>query len=240
MAKKQRVRIKNSRPRRNWLSSTIKNTGSNGSASAVIEDVVKHHIHEVGQINSSFPGIDSYGKPIEGATFADREKLYHRYDLIESLTENAILDDDGFPSDSDIEMRQYLYDQPTKEGSGSQQQKIMIRKEEDSTALLPTYDEQYFQHIFNWPETHALRTRKIAGFLERNCTITTRSSGGQGNPDVVTTTHTQDVLPQTNDYNVTFTLDDVETEIYQVNPASDSTKGDQVWNYDTLTFDSTT
>ena len=259
MAKKQRVRIKNSRPRHNWPQRKIKNTAGEGSSSAsgnapgcvdpghtgggsaTINDVVKHSIHEVGQSGSSFPGTDSYGKPIEGATFADREKLYHRYDLIESLKENAILDDDGFPSDSDIEMRQYLYDQPTKEGSGSQQQKIMIRKEEDSTALLPTYDEQYFQHIFNWPLTHALRERKIAGFIEKTCTTTTSSSTGGQNPKTCSTSRIDKTLEvQEQNYNVTFTLDDVETEIYQVNPAGDSTKGDQIWNYDTLTFDSTT
>jgi len=269
MAKKQRVRIKNSRPRHNWDTDVISNTAQEGSSSAsgtndesctdpghsgggtsTISDIVKHSIHEVGQSGSSFPGTDSYGKDMEGATFADREKLFHRYDLIEGLVENGLVDSEGFPlSDSDVTLRQYVYDQPTVERrstSGSQNQTILIRKEEDSTALLPTHDEEYFQHLFSWPTSHTLRSRKIGGFIELTTTITTssstpESSQGAGDGSSCSTSSTSYTLhPQEQYYNVNFTLADLETKIYQPNPEAGSTKGDKVWNYNPLTFDPTT
>ena len=131
MAKKQRVRIGNSRPRHRWKKDTIENQAGPGSAGggsegcesppgqglgrATINNVVKHSVHEVGQNGSSFPGTDSYGRDMEGATYAEREKLYVRYDLIEGLSESGMLDDDEFPlNDDDVTIRQYVYDNPTK------------------------------------------------------------------------------------------------------------------------------
>ena len=185
MAKKQRVLIKNSRPRHNFDTDIISNTAQQGSSSASgtnddsctdpgstgggtseINSIVKHSIHEVGQNGSSFPGTDTYGNPVEGATFADREKLYHRYDLLEGLAENGLVDEEGFPvNDSDVTARQYVYDQPTKERRSSTGPQNLIRKEEDSTALLSTHDEEYFQHLFSWPTNHTLRSRKVGGFI---------------------------------------------------------------------------
>ena len=267
MAKKQRVRIKNSRPRHNWDTDVISNTAQEGSSSAsgvnddsctdpgssgggtsTISDVVKHSIHEVGQNGSSFPGTDSYGRDMEGATFADREKLFHRYDLIEGLTESGQVDEDGFPlNDSDVTVRQYVYDNPTLERRDGSDKKItLLRKEEDSTVLLPSHDEEYFQHVMSWPTSHTLRTRKIAGFLELTTTITTESSTPESEPGAgdgsscSTSSTSYTMIPVERNYNVNFTLDDIETKIYQPNPEAGSVKGDKVWNYNELTFDQTT
>ena len=163
MAKKQRVRVKNSRPRHNFDTDIISNTAQQGSSSASysgpesgssgcsdpgstgggtleINSIVKHSIHEVGQNGSSFPGTDSYGNDMEGATFADREKLYHRYDLIEGLAENGLVDEEGFPvNDSDVTARQYVYDQPTQERRSSTGPQNLIRKEEDSRIRSPRF-----------------------------------------------------------------------------------------------------
>ena len=259
MAKKQRVRIGNSRPRHNWDPDTIENTAGPGSSSAsttgeysgdcnapassgggvrTIEGVSKHSIHEVGQVGSSFPGTDSYGRDMEGATFAEREKLYVRYDLIEGLEESGMVDDDGFPlNDDDVTVRQYVYDNPTKERESDG---TLIRKTEDSTILLPTHDEEYFQHVFSWPTSHPLRTRKIAGFIEETTTTvcTTPASEGQ---DECTTSVTDVILhPVERLYDVNFTLADVDMELYQANPQGASQKGDKVWNYNQLEFDPVT
>ena len=251
MAKKQRVRIGNSRPRHNWDPDTIENRAGPGSAGGgsegcvsppgqgngvrTIEGVSKHSIHEVGQYGSSFPGTDSYGRDMEGATFAEREKLYVRYDLIEGLEETGMVDDDGFPlNDSDVTVRQYVYDNPTKERESDG---TLIRKTEDSTILLPTHDEEYFQHIFSWPTSHPLRTRKIAGFIEETTTTvcTTPASEGQ---EACTTSVTDVILhPVEREYDVNFTLADVDMELYQANPQGASKKGDKVWNYNQLQFD---
>ena len=231
MAKKQRVRIGNSRPRHNWDPDTIENTG------AEITGVSKHSIHEVGQVGSSFPGTDSYGRDMEGATFAEREKLYARYDLIDGLKESAMLDDDGFPlSDDDVTISQYVYDNPTQERESDG---TLIRKTEDSTILLPTHDEEYFQHVFSWPTSHPLRTRKIAGFIEEICTSVCTVTDENGNESTETNTTTR-ILPQEREYNVNFTLADVDMEIYQANPQGASKKGDKVWNYNQLQFDPVT
>ena len=268
MSKKQRVRINNSRPRHNFdpdiLSVTVVppapsatavndsdcTADSNpGADTAEINQIVKHSIHEVGQNGSSFPGTDSYGNPIEGATFAQREKQYHRYDLIEGLVENGLIDQEGFPvDDTDVILRQYVYDNPTVERqqtSGSFQN-ILIRKDEDQTVLFNTHDEQYFQHIFNWPTSHTLRTRKVGGFLqltevETASTGTAESEPGAGDGSSCSKTKTTyTLLPQEQYYNVNFTLADVIAKIYQPNPEAGSIKGDKVWNYNQLTFDPTT
>ncbi len=270
MAKKQRVRISNSRPRQNFDTDVISNTAQEGSSSASysgpedgsggcsdpgstgggtseIQSIVKHSIHEVGQNGSSFPGTDSYGRDMDGATFANREKLYHRYDLIEGLVENGLVDEEGFPvNDSDVTARQYVYDQPTKERRSSIGPQNLIRKEEDSTALLSTHDEEYFQHLFSWPINHTLRSRKVGGFIELTTTTTTNTSTAESEPGAgdgssCSTSSTSYTLhPQEQYYNVDFTLADVETKIYQPNPEAGSTKGDKVWNYNPLTFDPTT
>lgn len=271
MAKKQRVRIKNSRPRHNFDTDIISNTAQTGSSSASysgpegsdssgcsdpghsgggtleINSIVKHSIHEVGQNGSSFPGTDTYGNPVEGATFADREKLYHRYDLLEGLAENGLVDEEGFPvNDSDVTARQYVYDQPTKERRSSTGPQNLIRKEEDSTALLSAHDEEYFQHLFSWPTNHTLRSRKVGGFIELTTVTSTTTSTGESTPGAgdgtsCSTSSTSYTLhPQAQYYNVNFTLADVETKIYQPNPEAGSIKGDKVWNYNPLTFDPTT
>lgn len=272
MAKKQRVRINNSRPRHNFDTDVIRNTAQQGSpaspgtgsrpndsngnpqsctnpagsggGSAEIQSIVKHSIHEVGQNGSSFPGTDSYGRAMEGATFAEREKLYHRYDLIEGLAENGLLDSDGFPSDdNDVTLRQYVYDVPTQERESDG---TLIRKTEDATVLLPTHDEQYFQHVFSWPTSHTLRSRKVGGFIELTTVMTSTSSTAESSPGAgdgtsCTTSSTSYALhPQEQYYNVDFTLTDVTAEIYQPNPEAGSLKGDKVWNYNQLTFDATT
>ena len=255
MAKKQKEIIRNSRPRHNWDTDQLSKTEQSGSSSATPESsscaapgsvggrertvsgLVKHSIHEVGQNGSSFPGTDSYGRDMKGATFATREKLYHRYDLIEGISDSGILDEDGFPIDSDIELRQYVYDNPTLErrstkSSGDFQTRL-LRKEEDQTVLLSGYDEKYFQHIFSWPTSHTLRSRKIAGFIERTTTISTSDD----DPGCDTTSTSYEIFPQEQTYDVNFTLTDVTAEIYQPNPESGSKKGDKVWNYNPLVFD---
>lgn len=262
MAKKQRERIKNSRPRHNWDTDVISVTTPDGISNATafnddsceadsvasggeetISDVVKHSIHEVGQNGSSFPGTDSYGRDMEGVTFGNREKLYHRYDLLEGLSESAIVDEDGFPSsDSDVEFRQYVYDQPTLERRDGSDKKItLLRKEEDQTVLFPVHDEKYFQHIFSWPTSHTLRSRKIAGFVQLTTQTTSSTGTTDENGDPVSscskdkTEYT--MFKQQEYYNVDFTLTDVTAEIYQPNPEAGSVKGDKVWNYNKLTFD---
>ncbi len=274
MAKKQRERIGNSRPRYNRDTDTISNKAQEGSSSAsfsgpadsddsgcsdpgssgggtsTINNVVKHSIHEVGQDGSSFPGTDTYGRDMDGATFATREKLYHRYDLIEGIKESGLVDEDGFPlDDADVNVRQYVYDNPTLERrntSGSDLQTVLIRKTEDQSVLLHGYDEKYFQHIFSWPTSHTLKTRKIAGFLELETVKTETSSTAESEPGAGDGTScsksstSYNMIPVERDYDVNFTLTDVTAEIYQPNPEAGSKKGDKVWNYNQLTFDAIT
>lgn len=275
MGKKLRGKFGNSRPRHNFDQDTIYIATPPGLASpqgledddvckaseppapagpqeATITNIVKHSIHEVGRGGSNpsatqFPGTDTYGRDMKGATFANREKYYERFDLLETYDDDIDLDDAGFPIGDAVKdvsegggvvFRQYVYDNTTKERDSDG---VMIRKSEDQTVLINGFDEGYFQHVFSWPTTHALRTRKIGGFLTKTTVTNSIESDGQdpeGGCAVSTTSY--DVIKAEHDYNANFTLEKAVSKVYAIQTPSDNKKGTDKWDYKELNFDPTT
>jgi len=162
MAKKFRPKVENVRPS---YESTGRTIGCNG---VTIGGIVKNVYNEVGQSPySTLSGSDSNGVPIRAITHGTRDPLMVRYEYLKDYEEqynstseqqelSQILSAPGYSYDHDIEF--------IKRGK-----KQKYRFERKSRPYI-TYDEEYFQHIFNWPTSHTMQERKVGGFVfETNC-----------------------------------------------------------------------
>lgn len=227
MAKKFKKKTGNCKP--TSAVNKLKTLGYSGGGSATIPDIIRNVWNEVGRTGfSTLPGIDQNGVPIKAITYASRDPLMFRYEY-----PDAIADYDDSNADtvlSSILSSNYYYEQDTdfrKKG------KKQIPRFERYCRPDITYDEEYFQHIFNWPTSHTLRERKVGGFIEEQivCTTTTANTAGEGEPSNSTTsTSTTYVMhTPTANYNGSFSLDKIESELYYI---------DDKWGYQPLVLDS--
>ena len=227
MAKKFKKKTGNCKP--TSAVNKLKTLGYSGGGSATIPDIIRNVWNEVGRTGfSTLPGVDQNGVPIKAITYALRDPLMFRYEY-----PDAIADYDDSNADtvlSSILSSNYYYEQDTdfrKKG------KKQIPRFERYCRPDITYDEEYFQHIFNWPTSHTLRERKVGGFIEEQivCTTTTANTAGEGQPSNSTTsTSTTYVMhTPTANYNGSFSLDKVESELYYI---------DDKWGYQPLVLDS--
>ena len=219
MAKKDRINIGNARPTESFKTRTLKSTGGTsidcagkvtGPDSATM-DIIRYNHFEVGNgTQSSFSGTDSYGNAIKNATFSEREPLMMRYNYVNDLDDTYVDGDTSNELDA-ILGSEYFYDQDTKsENKG----KKRIPRFERQVRPFITYDEEYFQHVYNWPTSHTLKPRVVGGFAEETVTCACA-----GNTDATSITKTMYALTGT--YNAEFTLDQTKSEIYWVDGDSD-------------------
>ena len=244
MAKKDKAKIGNSKPTRKYRTRTLGYQpgsdiacGSSGSgtpgdpgyvppeageetanAAVKLTDIIRYNHFEVGNTGSSFSGTDSYGNDIKALTFGEREPLMVRYNYIQEVDDYVDVDDDSFASA--ISSGQYYYEQDVEEREKLKEQ--VPRWEMQSRPFI-TYDEEYFQHIFNWPTAHTLTTRKVGGFLESTvvCPCTGQDQSGSSTDITACAVSTN--------FNGSFTLDKTKSEIYWI---------DDNYNYRKLDFDS--
>jgi hypothetical protein len=176
--------------------------------SATISGILKNSWNEVGDgIHSTFNGIGPDGLELKLITDSEQEPLMTRFEIPLSFGDYDASDPDAVLGA--ILTSEFLYEQATEERDDLN---IEIPRFEKYSRPVHTYDEEYFSHIFNWPTTHTLRERKVGGFL-----LETNSCFGST------------VYTPTADFNGSFTLDKVKSEIYYI---------DDNWNYIPITLDS--
>ena len=208
-----------------------KTLGYSGGGSATIPNVIRNVWNEVGRTGySTLNGVDPNGVPIRAITYASRDPLMFRYEYPETF---ADFDDSYDDSDPDADLNSiltsnYYYEQDTKLKNKGKKQ---IPRFERTCRPYITYDEEYFQHIFNWPTSHTLRERKVGGFIEEEivCTTTTTSGEGESATTSSSTSTTYQMYTPTADYNGSFDLEKVVSELYYI---------DDKWNYVPLVLDS--
>lgn len=219
MAKKDRINIGNVRPTESFKTRTLKATSGlgvdcagdpTGPTSATM-DIIRYNHFEVGNgTQSSFSGTDSYGNAIRNATFSEREPLMMRYNYVNDLDDTYIDGDTSNELDA-ILGSEYFYDQDTKsENKG----KNRIPRFERQVRPFITYDEEYFQHVYNWPTSHTLKPRVVGGFAEE--TVTCACAGNTSATSIEKT-----MYALTGTFNANFTLDKTKSEIYWVDGDSD-------------------
>jgi len=112
--------------------------------------IVKHRFNEVGSgsTTSVFPD-DPTG--VKWAVIGgEREPLMRRWNYPQ------IDQSSGLPSGNN-----FFYSQETDSGSNTQ-----VPKYERVLRLSESYDEEHFQHIFNWPVKHTLENRTVGAFYK--------------------------------------------------------------------------
>lgn len=246
MAKKDKARINNCKPTRKYRERTISYTpppniscgtaasGTPGESDyteaeegtetpgieSTISGLIRYNHNEVGNENSSFSGTDSYGNDIKAITFAEREPLYFRYNYVNEVDDYVDNEDKSY-IDS-ITSGQYYYEQDVEE---AEKLKNQVPRWENQCRPFITYDEEYFQHIFNWPTDHTVVTRKVCGFFEEVATCECDGEGQSGQSVTYTV-----ATPCVN-FTGTMDLDKVESEILWF---------DENYNYRKLSFSPTT
>lgn len=209
MAKKFRPRIENVKPS---YESTGRTIGCNG---VTINNIVKNVYNEVGTWSledpnrrfSQLPGSDPNGIPIRGITYGTKDPLMVRYEYIRDYEDAYNSTTEEQEISSILSAPGYSYDHDTEFIKKGKKQKL--RYERKSRPYI-TYDEEYFQHIFNWPTNHTMQERKVGGFVfETECC-------GK------TTTYFEHSATYPGG---TMTLDKVESELYYI---------DDYWGYQPL------
>lgn len=233
MAKQDKTKINNAKPTESFKTRTLSFKSQDGtdctsevvSGNTATLDVIRYNEFEVGNgTQSSFSGTDSYGNEIKNATFHEREPLYMRYNYINDIDD--YIDGDTSNQLSNVLTSEYFYDQDS-EGEGKSRSRIP-RWEKQIRPFI-TYDEEYFQHVYNWPTSHTLKPRTVGGFVEEQAIC------GCGTPNGGSTSTTYTAYAASNTFNTSFTLDKTQSEIYWVDTDSN---GD--WVYRKLNFDATT
>ena len=232
MAKKDRLNIGNVRPTESFKTRTLKATSGTGvdcggdptGPTSATMDIIRYHHFEVGNgTQSSFSGTDSYGNDIRNATFSEREPLMMRYNYVNDLDDTYVDGDTSNELDA-ILGSEYFYDQDTKSDSKS---KKRIPRFERQVRPFITYDEEYFQHVYNWPTSHTLKPRTVGGFAEE--TVECACDG-----ETSATSITKTMYALTGTYNANFTLDKTRSEIYWVDGDSDGNWIERKLNFDPL------
>lgn len=231
MAEKNRKKIGNKKPTEYYRERTLSYTSPDDincageavpNAEVTLSNIIRYNHFEVGNNGSSFSGTDSYDNEIKNITFADREPLMVRYDYITDVDDYTDDDDDSF-LDS-ILSSNYYYEQDIE---GRNKLKQQVPRWENQARPFITYDEEYFQHIFNWPKNHTLKTRKVGGFLEETkvCACTGETQEGNSSTEYTTTAVSVN-------FNGSFTLDKTRSELYWVDADSNGN-----WVYRELKLD---
>lgn len=227
MAKKYKRQTGNCKP--TSAVDKLKTLGYVGGGSATISNIIRNVWNEVGKSGySTFSGVDPNGVSLKAITYASRDPLMFRYEYPDNI---ADYDDSNADTVlSSILSSNYYYEQDTDFRNKGKKQ---IPRYERYCRPDITYDEEYFQHIFNWPTSHTLRERKVGGFIEEQivCTTTTANTAPAGQPSNSTTTSstTYAMYTPTTNYNGSFTLSKVQSELYYI---------DDNWGYQPLVLDS--
>jgi len=211
MAKKFRPRIENVKPSYEATGRTI---GCNG---VTINDIIRNVYNEVGTWSledperrfSQLPGSDPNGIPLRTLTYGTKDPLMVRYEYIRDYEDAYNSTTEQQEIDTILSAPGYSYDHDTE--IKNKGKKNIFRYERKSRPYI-TYDEEYFQHIFNWPTEHTMQQRKVGGFVfETECC--------EG-----TTTYYEHSATYPGG---TMTLDKVESELYYI---------DDYWGYQPLTL----
>lgn len=202
MAKKFRNRIDNNKPNYDATERTISRNG------VQINGVIKNVYNEVGKSDySSHVGTDPNGQPLQLITYANRDPLMVRFEYIRDYAGGLNSDTDQIEIDSILSSPNYSYDHDTEfQNKGKKQ----IFRYENKSRPYTTYDEEYFQHIFNWPTSHTLKERTVGAFIDQTNTCT----------GAVTTFEHAATYP-----GGSMTLDKVVSELYYI---------DDKWGYQPL------
>lgn len=167
MARKFRPQIENTKPKYESLERVI------SAESVKIEGLVNNVFNEVGTWNltdqlrqfSQLPGLDPDGRPIRTLTYGSEDPLMIRIELISNYEETAISSTSDIDIAATIGGPNYYYEQDDR----VKRRKRILRYERKSRPYI-TYEEEYFQHIFNWPTEHKMQPRLVGGFVsETNC-----------------------------------------------------------------------
>lgn len=234
MAKKDRAKTGNARPTESFKNRTLEYTSPEGVSCAsgdppessaippvvgTLSNIIRYNHFEVGNgTQSSFSGTDSYNTDIKNATFHEREPLYMRYNYINNVGDYVDGDVDGVLDD--VLSSEYFYEQDSRSETKS---KTRIPRHEKEIRPFITYDEEYFQHVYNWPTTHTLKPRKVGGFIQE-----TKVCECGDDPPSSSTEY--NVYPISTIFNGGFTLDKTNSEIYWIQDD---------WTYRKLNFDAT-
>lgn len=197
-----------------------------GDTYPAVHNVIPRVWNEVGAGSgySSFPGVDPNGVNLNAITYGRRCEDMHRFDLIAGAPDDWDDADDDGAIDSSL-IHEYFYDQGRKEVKKG---KKSVPRWEYYCRPEYTYEEEYFQHIFNWPTTHSTKERKIAGVIQD--AVTTYSASG-GDPP---TCEVSGPVYSYYEVNATYpsqslTLSKVVSKIYYI---------DDNWDYQEITLNS--
>lgn len=152
MARKKRIKIENCRPGYSAKPRTLSRNGVS------IPNVIKNVYNEVGKSEySEFPGVDPNGTAIRAITYGQKDPLMFRYEYISDYEESEL------EEISSVLSSNYYYEhdkRPVNKGK-----KQVFRYEKKCRPYI-TYEEEYFQHIFNWPTSHTMKPRTVGAFID--------------------------------------------------------------------------
>ena len=243
MAQKVKDKFENTRPKPNhskngkvlFETTIVVDAGTDDetteASTQAVSNLVANSYFEVGDAGSSFSGTDSYGNDIKAITYSKRMPNMSRFDLATAFND---LDGDDFSAA--ILERQYLYSQEI-EGTGENQQ---IPKFELESKPNDSFDEQYFQHVFNWPTAHTIKSRKIAGLVEKTISCTTPDDTDENGDPIAGTGSTSSTYVQQEksaNFTANLTLAGTDSELYWIVP-SNKTDGTSDWTYQKVITDS--
>ena len=194
------------------------------------EGLVKHSFNEVGSglkrdsfgSNNSSTIVSEFPPDHNGQRYlmsnSEREPLWQRFNFPIMNQEEGGIDGNNYTYSQ--------YNKTTSDNDIVPQYDRWIKPETG-------YDEQYFQHIFNWPLAHTLIERKCSAFIKES---------GNTNPvppatnTLTTNVHGVDWLFGESSDNATMNLDKVDSDIGYTTVNSD---GDWVYNSITVNADGT-
>lgn len=205
MAKKFKRKIENVKP---VYDSTERTISCNG---VKIKGIVKNVYNEVGHSPySTLNGTDPNGISLRAITYGTKDPLYVRYEYVQDYNESYDSGQEEYDL-SEILGSNFYYEHDRREKNPGKKQ--VLRYEKKSRPYV-TYEEEYFQHIFNWPTSHTMQPRKVGGFVfETNCC-----------------TKTTTYFEHSATYPAgSMTLDKVVSELYYI---------DDNWGYQPLTLNS--
>ena len=201
-----------------------------GSGGSLDLNTGRWYWNEVGNgTNSSFPGVGEgpNGEDMKNITSATRAEVMYRYELLEpgdnddwNYVDDIELDDSGLLST-------IFYDQPSV---GNKYLNRSIKQFENYCRPTYAYEEEYFQHVFNWPTTHEVVSKQIGGVVQEKIdTYTTEDVEGSDPPAQNCNLSTSYNYITVNDNSTAhnLTLQKVQSKIYYI---------DDDWTYEEVLF----
>jgi len=228
MAKKKKIKTDNMKPRaavnmEKTISTVNPNPPNpNNNPPITISGIIKNVYNEVGvPAYSTLYGTDSNGIPLRAITNAQEDPLMMRYEYptVYGSNDFDVSAGDEVYGDN-ILNRDYYFQQDTKSINNG---KIVIRRFEKKGKPYITYDEEYFNHIFNWPTSHTLRSRKLGGFIKEIITTTITTPGAPGAtptapvPPTISSSSVTNIYPVAATLNGQFNLQKVQSSLYYIN-----------------------